>query len=75
MTNEKKEISRAIVLYVDEVLTVVPDITESFGPVLRNVRLEMTKHQAKKLRDQLDEQIQRNLPGSVTVQLKGHLTI
>jgi len=73
--DEKKEIRRAIVLYVDEVLTTIPDITESFGQPRRNVRLEMSKQQAIKLRDQLDARLAQDSPGSIVVQLKGHMTI
>lgn len=76
--DERKEIKRAIILYVDEVLKEPPpDLVDSFTQPRRNVRLEMSLYQAKQLRDQLDALIEKNnrFPGSIGVQLKGHLTI
>jgi hypothetical protein len=74
--DEKKEIRRAMVLYVDEVLDVVPlDNSDTFNPPKRNVRLEMTKYQAKQLCKVISEQLERDMPGTVAVQFKGHLTI
>lgn len=75
MSDERKEIRRPITLFVDEVLTEIPDLSESFVQPRRNVRLEMSKYQAQRLRDQLNAQIERDLPGSIGVQLKGHMTI
>ncbi len=75
-SDEKTEIRRAIILYVDEVLEIVPpNLPDAFTPPKRNVRLEMTKTQAKQLRDQLTQQLERDLPGGVIAQFKGHLTI
>jgi hypothetical protein len=72
--DERKEIRRAIIMYVDEVLDMVPlDAGERFESPQRNVRLELTKSQARQLVEQLTKQL--DLPGSVIFQVKGHLTI
>lgn len=74
--DERKEIRRPLILFVHDVITTTPpDIAEAFRQPERNVRLEMSKHQAEKLRDYLNEKLERDLPGSIAVQFKGHLLI
>ena len=74
--DERKEIRRPLILFVHDVITSAPpDLADAFRQPERNLRLEMTKEQAAKLRDYLDEQLQKNIPGSIGVQFKGHLTI
>lgn len=44
-------------------------------PPKRYVRLEMSRQIAMQLRDDLIKQIQSGLPGSISVQFRGHLVI
>lgn len=74
--NERKEIRRPLILFVHDVVTTIPaDIADAFRQPERNLRLEMSKEQAIVLRNYIDSQLERDLPGSVSVQFKGHLLI
>ncbi len=74
--DESKEIRWPLILFVHEVVTQTPpDLAEAFRQPQRNVRFEMSKQQAEILRDYLNERLQENIPGSIGVQLKGHLLI
>lgn len=71
----RKEIKRPLILFVDQVVTEVPDLSETFQAPIRNVRLEMSRMQAEKLRDFLTERLDSAMPGNVGVQFRGHLVI
>lgn len=75
MNKEHEEIRRPIVLYVDEVMEARLNIEHLGRPPKRYVRLEMAMGEAIKMRADLNQQIERNLPGAVSVVCKGHLTI
>lgn len=74
--DERKEIRRPLILFVHDVVTnIPPDIADAFRQPERNLRLEMSKQQAIILRDYLNAQLEIDLPGSISVQFKGHLLI
>ena len=74
--DERKEIRRPLILFVHDVVTTIPpDIVDAFRQPERNLRLEMSKQQAEKLRDYLTQQLRDDLPSSIGVQFKGHLLI
>lgn len=74
--DERKEIRRPLILFVHDVLTTIPpDLAEAFKQPERNLRLEMSKQNALTLRDYLNDQLERDLPGAIAVQFKGRLLI
>lgn len=75
-TDESKEIKRPLILFVHDVVTEMPpDIADAFKQPQRNLRLEMSKERALMLRDYLNARLEQNIPGTISVQLKGYLQI
>lgn len=74
--DERREIRRPFIMFVHDVITTTPpDIADAFRQPERNIRLEMSKQQAEVLRDYIIAQLEKDLPGSIAVQFKGHLLI